>query len=163
MTKLRPNSESFNDTAAMVDRAAWLKERANQLTQELRELNLCLAGRGLFLPGASTGYVYGHCYRAKIQLRENIKWDQTLLTSARAQMGDDEFFRVFKWVYEPHSAKILAGALDFGRFGDLLGAARQVSAGAPGVTFEKIEPGQSPAGQMLAPSAPASTWESVTL
>lgn len=127
------------DPAALVDRAALLKDKITTLTDELRQINETLAGTADFKPGSKTGHISGRHFAAKISLRENVKWDQPRLNEARAVMGDAEFFRVFKWTFEPVSAKTLAGALEFGQHAELIEAARTVTEGTPYVTFEKLE------------------------
>ena len=129
----------ITDPATLVDRAAVLKEQITALTDELRQINETLAGTADFKPGSKTGHISGRHYLAKIQLKEYTKWDQSRLNEARAVMGDAEFFRVFKWTFEPVSAKTLAGALEFGQFTELIEAARTVTEGTPYVTFEKME------------------------
>lgn len=127
------------ETAALVDKAARLKEELADKTEELRQINLTLAGRGEFKPGSKTGHLIGRHYRAKIQLKENTKWDQDLLNGAREVMGDEEFFRVFKWNFEPKNANALAGALEFGKHAEIIETARTISEGSPYVTFERME------------------------
>lgn len=130
---------STTSTAALVDQAAILKEELAEKTEALRKINLILAERGEFKPGSKTGRVCGNHFVAKVQLKENVKWDQSLLADAREVMGDAEFFKVFKWTFEPISAKTISGALEFGRHAELIAAARSVSPGSPYVTFEKQE------------------------
>lgn len=134
-----PSPEAFEDPAALVDRAAALKEIIAEMTEDLRRINLTLAERAEFKPGSKTGHLAGRHFAAKVALRENVKWDQSALAAIRERMGDAEFFRVFKWTFEPLSAKVLAGALEFGQHGHLIAAARTVSDGAPQVSFEKLE------------------------
>lgn len=132
-------STAQTETQALVDRAARLKEELTEKTEMLRQINLTLAERGEFKPGSQTGHLSGRHYQARIQLKDYTKWDQAKLADARQAMGDTEFFKIFKWIFEPISAKTLAGALEFGRHADLIAAARTVTAGAPQVSFERME------------------------
>lgn len=127
------------DTAALVDQAAGLKETINDLTEQLRRINLTLAEQAGYKAGSKTGHLYGRHYVAKVQLKENVKWSQDALNLARQSMGDEEFFKVFKWTFEPKSAKTLAGALEFGQYGAIIASARTISEGGPYVTFEELE------------------------
>ena len=133
------NPVKQTDTAALVDKAAGLKETIADLTEQLREINLTLAEQAAYKPGSKTGHIAGGHYAAKIQLKEYTKWDQDALAAARAKMGDDEFFKIFKWTFEPKSAKTLAGALEFGQHGRLIEAARTITPGSPYIIFEKLE------------------------
>ena len=123
----------------LVDEAAALKESIEAQTERLREINQELASQAEFKDGAKTGHISGTFYTAKVQLKENVKWDQAALETMRAKVGDSEFFKVFKWTFEPKSAKVLAGALEFGQHKEMIEAARTVTPGAPSVSFEKLE------------------------
>ena len=134
-----PSIIQFDDTAALVDRAAQIKEQSADAAEELRRINLILAERATYKPGSKTGHVTGRHFAAKVSLRENVKWNQEQLNDIRRAMGDAEFFRVFKWTFEPISSKLLAGALEFGQYAELIAAARTVTKGAPQVSFERLE------------------------
>jgi len=123
----------------LVDDAAILKEEITTKTERLREINHQLASHAQYKDGAKTGYISGQHFTAKVQLKENTKWDQAALEELRAMIGDEEFFRVFKWTFEPKNAKTLAGALEFGEHKERIAAARTVTDGSPSVTFEKLE------------------------
>lgn len=127
------------DLESLVDQAADLKETIAGLTERLRRINLTLAEKADYKAGSRTGHLAGRYYAAKVQLKEYVKWDQKLLADARRAMGDAAFFQVFKWTFEPQSAKTLAGALEYGQHGPIIEAARTVSEGDPYVTFEKLE------------------------
>jgi hypothetical protein len=123
----------------MVDWAALLKEKIATQTEELRKVNLELVKQAEFKDGAKTGHAYGQHYSAKVQLKENVKWDQDKLAGIRSAMGDAEFFKVLTWKFEPKNAKTLAGALEFGQHKELIEGARTVTEGSPTVTFERLE------------------------
>lgn len=127
------------DTAALVDQAAALKETITDLTEQLRRVNLTLAERADYKPGSKTGHLSGRRYVARVQRKDYVKWDQGLLHDAREVMGDVEFFRVFKWTFEPKNAKTLAGAMEFGTHAELIQSARTVTEGTPYITFERLE------------------------
>jgi hypothetical protein len=123
----------------LVDMAAAMKEDIGKLTEKLRQANIILAERATYKDGSKTGYADGRHFTAKVQKKENESWDQEKLEAARSTMGDPEFFRVFKWDFKPKNAKVLAGALEFGRHSALIEAARTVKPGAPQVSFETLE------------------------
>lgn len=130
---------NLDDIAGLVDQAAELKEIIAGHTEDLRLINQALAEKAEFKAGSKTGHIAGRHYAAKVQLKEYVKWDQAALAEARRQMGDAEFFKIFKWTFEPQSAKALSGALEFGRHGALIEAARTISPGSPCIIFEKME------------------------
>ena len=135
----QPEKLETLETAALVDQAALLKETITQETEDLRRINLILAERAEFQDGSKTGHLSGRHFSAKVQLKDNTKWEQPALETTRRLIGDDEFFKVFKQAYEPINAKTLAGALEFGRHAKVIAAARTVTPGAPYITFERME------------------------
>jgi hypothetical protein len=134
-----PPPEDFEEPASLVDRAAALKERLDDMTEELRRLNLVLAEKAVYKPGSRTGRLLGRRFAATVHLKEYVKWDQDFLNGVRQALGDEEFFKIFKWTFEPRNAKALAGALEFGRHGRLVDAARAVTPGRPQVAFDRLE------------------------
>jgi hypothetical protein len=54
-------------------------------------------------------------------------------------MGDGEFFRVFRWTFEPVSKKTLDAALEFSGHAEAIRAAFTVKPGAPQFTFALME------------------------
>jgi len=134
-----PAATGEHNAAALVDQAATLKATITDLTERLRRVNLTLAERADYKPGSKTGHLAGRHFVAKVQRKDYVKWDQDLLHDVREVMGDVEFFRIFKWTFEPKSAKTLAGAMEFGAHAELIGAARTVTEGSPYITFERLE------------------------
>ena len=126
-------------TIYLVDQAAELKEEISVKTERLRNLNVEIAGQAEFAEGSKTGHAFGCHYSAKVALKENVKWDQVKLEALRAKIGDEDFFKIFKWTFEPKSAKTLAGAVEFGGHSREIEAARTVTAGTPYVTYERLE------------------------
>jgi hypothetical protein len=123
----------------MVDRAALLHEEIGQRERELKGLKEMLAAGASFKPGSGTGHAFGARYEAKVQLRENVKWDQDALNGLRTEMGDNAFLGLFKWSFEPVSAKIVGGYLQFGAFKEKVAAARTATPGSPQVSFRLME------------------------
>lgn len=163
MTAIQPRSETRLalppsppdlDSPDLVDRAAALKRTIEGLTEELKRLNLILAERAEYRPDRRVGRLSGRRFRAEVRPRELVKWDQNYLNEARRLMGDEEFFRIFKWEFKPLSEKRFSGALLFGAHGRLLEKARLTSPGAPSVTFTEIE-GPEASAPACAPPPPA--------
>jgi hypothetical protein len=127
------------DYAVLVDQAAQLAVEVNQKTEELRGLKVRLAELAEFKEGKKTGHITGNHFQATVSLKENVKWDQKALESLRSDIGDEEFFKIFKWTFEPHSKKVLDGAMDFGPYKLIIAKAFTVSPGSPQVTFKPME------------------------
>ena len=136
-----PSSPDVLEFQTLVDRAAILHEEIAAKDKELKELKQLLAeGVAVFKEGSKTGHAFGVRWHAIVSLKEYIKWDQAALDALRIKMGDESFFKVFKWVFEPISKKLLDGAIEFDKdFGGDIKAAFAVTPGAPSVTFKPME------------------------
>jgi hypothetical protein len=128
-----------DEAKGLVDRAGALHAEISEKTEELRGLKAKLASLAEFKPGSKTGHIYGNHFAATVQLSETLKWDQKKLGALRVTMGDEEFFKVFQWKYEPVSKKLVDGALEFGKFGGAIKEALTVVAGSPQATFKIME------------------------
>jgi hypothetical protein len=124
---------------SLVDMAGKLHEEIEQKTKELKDIKSKLAEQAEYKPGVKTGHIYGQAYSATVQLKEYVKWDQQVLDNLRLKMGDIEFFKVFKWEFEPISKKLLDGALEFGQYGADIRTAFTTTAGSPQISFKKLE------------------------
>lgn len=132
---------TMNDISSLIAEGAALKADIDSKTARLRDINLALASLASFPEGKATAKLAGSGYAVKIQKRENVKWDQAKLEAARSSMGNEAFFSVFAWKFEPKSKKILDGFLGYGdpSYAAMIEDARTVSDGAPQVTYEAIE------------------------
>ena len=124
---------------SLVDEAAALHEEIAAKDKRLKELKRTLAEMAVFKDGSKTGHVFGTRWHATVGLKETVKFDQAALATLRADMGDREFFRVFKWSYEPVSKKELDGAIAYGEFGEAIKRTFSVSPASPQVTFKPME------------------------
>ena len=96
----------------MIREAAALDTEIRTKSRRLRELKSRLADSAHFQPGSRTGYITGGGFRVKIQLRDQIKWDQDRLRHLKARMPD--FSKLFKTEYKPVNKKVIDGYLSFG-------------------------------------------------
>jgi predicted transcriptional regulator len=124
---------------SMIREAAALDREIKTKTERLRELKEKLAGLVTFEDGKKTGRLVGAGHVVKVQLRENVSWDQSKLETARQAIGNDDFFRPFSWKFEPASKKALDAFLEYHPKADLVKQAMTVKDGSPQVTFESIE------------------------
>ena len=143
----------------LIDQAADLKEIITDLTWRLRRMKVVLASKSGLTGETRCGSLCGRAYRARIRLRENIAWDQTRLSQARAQMGEERFFQIFKPTYEPRSSKALSESLESSPHAELLRAARIVQEGLPQVNFEKISSGTEFRADQESDPASSSTYK----
>ena len=130
---------NFESAQSLVDRAGALHDEISAKDKELKELKLRLAELADYKEGSKTGHVFCDKFHATVALKENVKWDQKALEALRIKMGDANFFKVFRWIFEPQSKKVLDGAIDFGEFGSEIKKAFTTSPGSPQVTFKPME------------------------
>lgn len=117
-----------------------IKTRMDADRKRLQEINAALAGLAEYREGSQTGHLYDSNLHVKVQRKTNVKWDQTGLNQARAGMGDELFFQVFKWEFKPSSKKALDGLLEFGKaeHRQMVLAAMTETPGAPSVEYELL-------------------------
>jgi hypothetical protein len=126
---------------ALIKEGAQLKAQIDQLSIRLREINNTLAQKAEFEDGKKTAHLFAPGLKATIQLRENVKWDQTRLLEVKKHFA--WFDTVFKGEYKPRSSKELTVAMaKNAEFEKAVQWARTVTPAAPGVTYETIEQGE---------------------
>ena len=131
----------MNESAfALMREGLALKESIEKERARLAEIANALRTLAEFRDGSATGHVYAGDLHAKVVLKSNVRWDQAGLEQARAAMGDEKFFKVFKWKYEPRNARALQGFFDYGGRDDisLVRAACTETPGQPSVTYEYV-------------------------
>ena len=123
-----------------IHQAMVLKAEIDNKKKCLAEIQKELAASAQYKEGSATGHIYTEHYHVKIALKKNIKWDQKKLESARATIGDEKFFKIFGWKFEPKSKSALDGFLDNAdeQYTSPVLAAMTVSEGSPTVTYEEI-------------------------
>jgi hypothetical protein len=141
---LTPRKERIMQNAAAIqapaaDRAGQLHEEIRRKTEELSELKAELAREAVYKEGCRTGHLAGNVFAVTVQLRETVKWDQKALESLRGEMGDGDFFKVFRWTFEPDSKKALDAALEYSPWARKIRDAFKASPAAPSVTFKRME------------------------
>jgi hypothetical protein len=136
IVKMESQQETLTE---LIDRAGVIHAEIAQKTLELRDLKTVIAKMASYKEGSKTGHIDGELFSATVQLKENVTWDQNKLEALRVLMGEEEFFKVFQWKFEPKSKKILDGALEFGQFGNQIREAFTVSPGSPQLSFKKLE------------------------
>lgn len=128
------------ETSELIKRGLNLKAEIDSKKTQLIEINRQLAKIAQYKEGSQTGHIYTEHYHVKVALKKNIKWDQKKLSEARSLIGDEKFFKVFGWKFEPKSKVALDGFLDNAdeQYTAPVLAAMTVSEGSPTVTYEEI-------------------------
>jgi hypothetical protein len=141
MTGLRTAPADAGEGLSAADRAGRLHEEKKRIEAELERLKPELAAQATFKGGSRTGHLSGSRYKVTVQLRENVSWSQDGLELARAAMGDEEFFRTFRWRFEPRSKKDLDEALKTSPHADIIRRACTTKEGSPYLTFTLLGDG----------------------
>lgn len=126
---------------ALIREGAGLKNEIDSKTKRLREINKQLAELAEYKAGSKTGSLVGAGYKVKVQLKETISWDQDKLDDTRQCLGDEVFFKVFKWKFEPQSKKDLDGFLEYAdeKYRSPILGAMTVKPAQPQVKYERLE------------------------
>jgi len=121
----------------LLQEAFLLKQEINSRTARLREINLELARTAPFPASKRSTELIAGTIKARIQLRQNIRWDQEKL--AKVKTCFNHFPDVFKTEYKPKSQKTLDIAMVNPDFARAVEWARTVTDGAPSVQYERID------------------------
>lgn len=129
------------EAAILIREGYALKAEIDERSERLREINVRLAALATFAPGKKTATINGGEARAKVQLKDYVKFDQEKLALARLAMGDHVFFKTFGWTFKPRSQKDLDGFLAHAPEGHvaLVRDAMTITPGAPAVIYESVK------------------------
>lgn len=129
------------EAAALIREGAALKDSITESEARLREINLRLTALAKFPEGKKSATLEGAGFKAKVQKKFYVKFDQEKVAVARLEMGDPAFSQVFGWTFKPRSQKDLDGFLQYGPPDHvrLVRDAMTVTEGAPQVTYEPVE------------------------
>jgi len=119
----------------LLEEAYSLKREIDAKTTRLREINRQIAEQVEF-DGKKSCWITGQHVKAKITLRDNVKWDQQRLVKVRDQF--QHFTDAFKAEYKPISSKALEVACVNPDFAKAIEWARTITSGAPSVTYELV-------------------------
>lgn len=115
-----------------------LKQQRDAIDAELKGINARLAELAEYKPNSSTGHVRAGGVHVTVSRKEYVKWEQPVLENVRAHLGDETFFRLFKWEFEPRSSRDVNAFLEFGDEHGvaLIRQAMTTKPGAPSVKYE---------------------------
>ena len=128
------------EISELIKTGAQLKAEIDSKKIQLAEINRQLAKIAQYKEGSQTGHIYTEHYHVKVALKKNVKWDQKKLSEARSLIGDEKFFKVFGWKFEPKNKGVLDGFIENAdeQYTSSVLAAMTVSEGSPTVTYEEI-------------------------
>ena len=124
---------------SLIEEGAMLKEELHAKQQRLREIGAILFDRAQFADGKNTAHIVGCRFKATIQRKENISYDQDMLAQARFALGDVDFFNLFGWEFKPKAKKELDGFLKHSPKADLIRSAMIIKPATPSVSFAALE------------------------
>ena len=122
----------------LVFRAMQLKEEIAAKEQQLKELNAQIYDSANFGEGKtySESFDFG---KVKVSKSTRVTWDQSLLAKARAELGDKDFFDLFKWTFNHRDIRSINDYLKWqGQKALPIANAMKKSEGYS-VSFERIE------------------------
>ena len=124
---------------SLIEEGATLKAEVQEKTQRLREIGAILAEHAQFPDGKNTAHLVGCRFKATVQRKETISWDQDALGQARFGLGDNEFFGLFGWEFKPRAKKDLDGFLKHSPKADLVRQAMIIKPATPSITYTALE------------------------
>jgi hypothetical protein len=134
--KFEPAPEREMTIEEVVDRCGELAARKAETEKEMSVLRKRIASAAVFTDGCKTTRLVGRYYVAKVERKEEIKYDKDALTAAMEVIGKDEFKDYFAWEFVPKAKKPEIDAyIKVSPHGKLIAAARKVREMAPSVSF----------------------------
>ena len=117
-----------------------LKARIDADKARLAEINKAIEAVAVFPDGKATAHVAAGGFRATVQRKTTIKWDQAKLASAMDAIGSESFKKVFTYEFKPLGAKQLKAFLEFGEPEQVAAvkAAMSEAPASPSVKFECV-------------------------
>jgi hypothetical protein len=89
--------------------------------------------------GKNTVHMEGGHWNIIVSRKESVKYFQDKLDALRRDIGDEEFFKVFKWTFEPVDKKTLDGAVNFSPHKDRIKETFLRSEASPTFVFKEQE------------------------
>ena len=117
-----------------------LKARIDADKARLAEINREIESIAVFPDGKATAHVAAGGFRATVQRKTAVRWDQQKLAEAMDAIGQDAFRKVFGWEFKPLGAKQLKAFYEFGDPSQVAAvkAAMTETPASPSVKFECV-------------------------
>ena len=131
------------DIGALLSEGMKIKTRMDADKARLAEINRELEALAQFPEGKSTAHVAAGGFRATIQRKSTVKWDQKKLGEAMQAIGAESFKKIFTYEFKPVGKKQLDAFLEFGAEAEVSAVkeAMTVAEGSPQVKYEYVEEG----------------------
>jgi len=127
----------MNEIESAIVRGAELKIQIDNMTEELRKINVFLSENAAYKPGSKTGHLDAHGIKVDVTLKDNVKYDQEKLITVQQHF---EFFpNVFKSEWKPVAKALTEAMAGNDEFRKAIEWSRTVTPGAPQVKYTKIE------------------------
>jgi len=115
-----------------------IKARIDADKARLGQINRELEALAVFPEGKSTAHVVAGGFRATVQKKTTVKWDQKKLAEAMKAIGAESFQKVFTYEFKPLGAKQLKAFLEFGE-PEQVAAVKEAMTEAPASPSVKYE------------------------
>lgn len=123
----------------LVVRGSELKLQIQNMTKLLHDINTELVKVAEFKNGSKSGHLFEAGIKVTVQVKENIKYLQDRLMQLK-DLVPEAFNEAFVYEYKPASSKALLAAMkENADFAKGVEWSRQITPGAPYVTYEKID------------------------
>lgn len=116
-----------------------LKAQQNDIKEQIVLLEKEIGEHTAFPKGKKTANYEQDGFNAKVEYKETLKWDQDLLNKARAEMGDREFLRLFKFEWKHKNKSALEDFLSDGDQNNALVREALTVTGKYSVSFQSYE------------------------
>lgn len=93
------------DLKQAINEAFSIKRQIDELKSRYTDLQNEIIAQVQIPEGKHTGYADAGDVRAKVQVSEKYKWDQTKLNAVRAKVGDAAFLLAFTFEWKPVDKK----------------------------------------------------------
>jgi len=126
--------------ANLLSEGMQLKARIDADKARLADINRAIEAVAVFPDGKATAHVAAGGFRATVQRKTTVKWDQAKLANALDAIGGEAFSKVFTYEFKPKGAKQLKAFLEFGEPEqvDAVKAAMTETPASPSVKFECV-------------------------
>jgi hypothetical protein len=123
-----------------VDRCGELSRQKAAIEAEMKGLRQQIVQAAQFVEGSKTTRIIGRLFVAKIEKKEETKYDKASLQLAMEKIGTEKFQNYFDWEFVAKARKpVLDAFISENPLGYLIGEARSIREMSPSVTFTDNE------------------------
>ena len=129
-----------SNLANLLSEGMQLKARIDADKARLADINRAIEAVAVFPEGKATAHLAAGGFRATVQRKTTVKWDQKKLAEAMKAIGAESFQKVFTYEFKPVGKKQLDAFLEFGSEAEVeaVKAAMTETAASPSVRFECV-------------------------